>query len=130
MARGRPFPKNTSGNPKGRPKLSAEVSAFRKMSQEAFLSNVAKFSNMTKAELRQFMVDETSKCRDLMAGSLVKLSAEGCEWALKLFLDRVHGKVRDELEDGEVPPDPAREKLDEMQSKDLVKFLRQEAKRA
>jgi hypothetical protein len=96
---GRKFIKGQSGNPKGRPKMDAELRAVSKMSHGYIQQLINKYSAMTRAEVQaKITSQETPLVECAIASIYVKAIQSGDYMRLNALLDRAIGKVTEQLE--------------------------------
>jgi hypothetical protein len=91
----KPFPKGVSGNPDGRPKDPAELKALKKLTKGQLELLVYKILNSTPEELKGF--NKTVIELWLSSGAAKAIQAGDYNRLMQL-LDRVHGKVKEQVE--------------------------------
>lgn len=90
--------KGQSGNPNGRPPMPPELKAFKKLSPSLVHATVNKFCNMTLPELEAYLKSGKAIVIERMVGEVMAAAARGGDQTrLNFILDRVIGKVRDEM---------------------------------
>lgn len=93
------YKKGESGNPSGRPKLSAEDKVLKQLTKAQFteIANLIVQGNWT--ELNSIERDaESSVLKKLICKALMSAYERGDWSTVDRFLDRVIGKVKDEVE--------------------------------
>lgn len=85
--------KGQSGNPKGRPKLPADIKQGRRLNQVEFERSVNQFLFQTKDSLHELLDDPTATVFELLIGTMMlKAIREGDHVRLSFLLDRLIGK--------------------------------------
>lgn len=89
------FKPGQSGNPSGRPKMSAEARAFRRTSYDEFISKIQEFISLTPKELNNILSQPETTNFSLIFGQMVRSAAEGDAKARCEITDRLWGKVKE-----------------------------------
>ncbi len=96
---GKDWVKGQSGNPKGRPPVPEHLRIARKMNKAKFQEILQKYIHCSVGELKETLLDPKSTAIEL---SVVKILHEsilkGDQKRLEFILDRLIGKVRNELD--------------------------------
>lgn len=92
------FTKGKSGNLSGRPKLPEDVREFKKYSYDSFVRKLQEFTLLTKEELTKRVKDPGITMFDLMFAKVVIQAAEGDKDARNLIIDRLWGKVKEQID--------------------------------
>lgn len=100
------FKKGQSGNPDGRPKMSAPLKEFRKVSYEDFLTNLQKYGAFTKSQMADELLRDDLTMFESMFASIVEKAAAGDKDARAVILDRLWGKVFYKADNGSHLPGP------------------------
>lgn len=94
---GKPFPKGVSGNPGGRPQLSSEEKLLRRLSKEQLVEIGSMLVQGKMSEIKKVYNEDSSGLRAVMASAILRAYDEG-DWAtLDKILDRLVGKVTDNV---------------------------------
>jgi hypothetical protein len=89
------FKKGWKGGP-GRPSISPELKKIPGITKEEVDKILAKFSRMSRDEIKAFMADPTATMMELMVGSVVlKAYQHGDQNRLGFIFDRTIGKVKE-----------------------------------
>ena len=101
-AKGRPFQKGQSGNPKGRPPMPPELREIKKLSPGYIKVLIAKLSRMTPDQMMEWMKgegaerDKPNNLEVMLASIIHKAVVDGDHAKLNFLLDRTIGKVVEE----------------------------------
>ena len=95
---GRPFKKGVSGNPRGAAKLSAEACKALRLGREDFLILANKYRTMTRQQLLDVAKDPDTQAFDLAVIAWIKEMTQGDWKAVDKFLDRLIGKVKENID--------------------------------
>lgn len=96
---GRDFKKGQSGNPNGAPRIPEDIKIMRKLTRIEFDRIVNKFLYSDKAEISRISSDPKTPLMELLIASIIhKAISQGDERRLNFFLDRLLGKVKDQVE--------------------------------
>lgn len=87
-----------SGNKRGRPQLPDHVREFKRYSYEHFIEKVQEFSMLTKEQLKTRIKDPSTTMFDLMFATAVTQASEGDKDARNLIIDRLWGKIKEEVD--------------------------------
>jgi hypothetical protein len=113
------FKPGQSGNPKGRPKLSPELTLIKSVSKFEVAKIISRFCRMTLVEMEKAIADPTLLVLDLAIAKIFKKSIERCDYeALNFLLDRTIGKIAlVELEEDE------NDEIAKMSTQELLKII-------
>lgn len=96
---GRNFEKGKSGNPNGRPRLSPEAKAIKKLTSDEYITLVGQFLNTDKKKLEDYLKLQTTTVLEHMVGQIILNAIKtGGHVGLEALLQRVIGKVPDTVE--------------------------------
>lgn len=97
--KGKPFKKGSSGNPSGRSKLDNELAEVRKMTKEHY-RDLCTLLMGTRTEELQALLDkpETSMLTTIIIRCLMVAGEKGDSHSLDKIMERVIGKVKDEMD--------------------------------
>jgi hypothetical protein len=96
--RGRPFQKGQSGNLAGRSKKDKAIDAAKKMNYSEFLDEIRGLGGLTKEQLNEIAKDPKTPMNKLIVVRLIIDVASGKPEARRTYLDRLFGKVKDQVE--------------------------------
>lgn len=96
--KGKPFKKGVSGNPGGRKKESPIVSQFRKTSYEDFINYLNKYGAMNQAEMKAEIERVDCTMFEKIFGRIIYQAAQGEKDGRQVLLERLWGKVKDQVE--------------------------------
>ena len=103
---GRDFKPGQSGNPLGPPVLPPEVKEARKLTRIEFERIASQYMQMTKEEITKKLQDPKSTTLELIVMTIIhKAVKDGDQHRLDFLLNRLIGKVKDEV-DVNVYPKP------------------------
>jgi len=98
------FKPGVSGNPAGRPKIPDDIKQAKRLNKLEVERLMNKFMAMTKDEISQSINDPTTPALEIMIGSIIaKAVSHGDPVRLNFLLDRLIGKVKDELDVTVIP---------------------------
>jgi regulator of sigma D len=96
---GRDFVKGQVANPKGRTPIPEELKKIRKMNRDRLELVVSKYLNMNLIELNQVVKDPNTTALDhMICQIIIKSMATGDHARFNALMDRVVGKVKDQIE--------------------------------
>jgi uncharacterized protein DUF5681 len=96
---GRTWKKGESGNPKGRPPVPADIRAAQKLNRVALARVLDRMINYTQRELEQILMNPNSGILETAVGAILLKSIEEADhMRLNFILDRLIGRVKDEVE--------------------------------
>lgn len=102
--KGRPFKKGNPGGP-GRPKKPDDVRKASKLTRTELEKKLNYFLLMDATELETLLKDKKTPMLDVMVGRIVLMAAKhGDQTRLNFLLDRLVGKVKDNVEVSVVKP--------------------------
>lgn len=88
------FKKGQSGNPSGRPKLSAELALIKKLSREEVNAIFAKYARMSKEQMQEALKDSSLPSLELWICSGIINGIRNGDWYnLNIMFDRIFGKT-------------------------------------
>lgn len=95
----KPFKPGQSGNPSGRPKVPRDILEARKLNQVELERAVNRLIWLPRAELRALIENPETPMFEMMLASIVAQAAQkGDQTRLEFILQRILGKVKDQLE--------------------------------
>jgi hypothetical protein len=101
----KPFKPGQSGNPNGRPKVPHDILEARKLNQVELERTVNKYLFTDRFSLQKVIKDPSTKMMDLMVASIMAQAAQkGDQQRLEFILNRLIGKVKDQIEVSTVKP--------------------------
>jgi hypothetical protein len=101
---GRDFVKGTTPNPKGRPKIPEELKKIRKMNRDRLEIIVSKYLAMNFIDLNQVVKDPNTSALDhMIVQIIIKSITTGDHARFNAIMDRVVGKVKDQIEHSASP---------------------------
>lgn len=93
------YKKGVSGNPKGRPKMDPELKALLDVTKTTYRTIAVKYFNMTKKELAGVKQNDSMTMLEwTFVKCLLKVHDKGDYATLDKMMDRVIGKVKDEVD--------------------------------
>lgn len=93
------FKPGQSGNPNGRAKEPKEIRDARKLTKAEFTKIVTKYLFMSRDQIKEDVHSKDKNMLDLLVGGIVmKAVQKGDDKLATFLLDRVIGKVKDNLE--------------------------------
>ena len=97
MPRGKPFEKGHPGGP-GAPKLPDEVKKLAGLTKKEALALLGEMLQKPMVEVEAVLADKSRKAFDHITAAIVTKSVDGNSAYLKEMLDRLYGKVKEELQ--------------------------------
>lgn len=94
----RPYKKGQSGNPGGVPKAAGRIKAFRELTYQQFIDSLQRFGNFSPAEIEKELKRPDITMFEMMFARIVKEAAEGKEASRELLINRLWGKVKEEID--------------------------------
>lgn len=91
------FQKGQSGNPSGRPRANPLLRAVKETSYAEFLLGLQKYGKLTRDEMQAELQRSDLTMFELLFGQIVDSAARGDKDARQLLLDRLWGKVKEEV---------------------------------
>jgi hypothetical protein len=102
---GKRFTKGKSGNPKGRPPLSAELKAIKELTADEIKRTIAKYFRLAKRDVEEILIDEELPSLDHLIASTICVAIKNGDISRAEYLFmRSLGKVKDVME--VVQPEP------------------------
>lgn len=99
------FKPGQSGNPGGRPKLPDDIKEARKLNQHELERIINKYLAMSRDQVKESISSPTTPMMELMVASIVAQAAQkGDHQRLDFVLNRLVGKVKDQIEVTQVTP--------------------------
>ena len=99
------FKPGQSGNPGGRPKVPGDILEARKLNQAELERIINKYLYMDRESVKAAISSPTTPMMELMVASIVAQAAQkGDQQRLDFVLNRIVGKVKDQLEVKQVTP--------------------------
>lgn len=92
------FKKGQSGNPNGRPKVNPTLKAFRELTYNQFIGQLQKYGHQTPDEIKQDLARKDVTMFERIFGKIILQAAEGEKDGRQVFLERLWGKVKDQVE--------------------------------
>lgn len=92
------FKKGQSGNPSGRAKQDPQIKAFRELTYKEFLTQLQKYGWQTPKQIEQDLKREDVTMFERIFGKIILQAAEGEKDGRQVFLERLWGKVKDQVE--------------------------------
>jgi hypothetical protein len=94
-----PFPPGVSGNPSGRPKTPPDILEARKLTQNELERIVNKFLYLDRAAIAELVKTPGTPMIELVVASILAQAAQkGDQQRLEFVLQRMIGKVKDQIE--------------------------------
>lgn len=101
----KPFKPGQSGNPSGRPKVPGDILEARKLNQVELERIINKYLYMDRESVKAAINNPATPMMELMVASIVAQAAQkGDQQRLDFVLNRLVGKVKDQLEVKQVTP--------------------------
>ncbi len=97
-ARGHLFKKGQSGNPNGRPKIDPELKHFRELTYKEFINQLQKYGWQTPDQIKQDLERTDVTMFERIFGKIILQAADGEKDGRQVFLERLWGKVKDQVE--------------------------------
>lgn len=94
----KPFPKGQSGNPGGKPKKDLAIKAFRETTYDQFIANLQKYGSLSREQMAEELRRPDATMFELMFGNIVASAAKGDDRARQLLIDRLWGKVKENID--------------------------------
>lgn len=95
----KPFKPGQSGNPGGRPKTPEDLREGRKLNQHELERVINKLLYLDKGQLQEVVRNPETPMLELIAASILAQAAQkGDQQRLEFVLQRMIGKVKDQLE--------------------------------
>lgn len=118
------FQKGQSGNPGGKPKVDPSITQFKATTYKDFIENLQKYGGLSPAEMKADLARPNATMFELIFGKIISGAAQGDRDARNVLLDRLWGKVKQEvrLEEG----NPIKEAMSKLSSEELLKLIRGE----
>lgn len=113
--------KGQSGNPRGRPKTAPIFREFREKSYQDFIASLRLYGSENKAQIQARLDDPETPMFQRIFLTMVQ-RAEFDHDYLKTLLERLWGKVKDEVRVENV--NPVREELQALSVVDLMEIIR------
>lgn len=93
-----------TGNPGGRPKLPEDIKAAKKLNKIELERLLNLYLTLSSEEISERMTDRTTPALEKMVGSIIQKAVDqGDQQRLTFLLDRLVGKVKDELDITVIP---------------------------
>lgn len=92
------FKKGQSGNPSGRPKIDPLITAVKETSYKQFLEGLQKYGALSLKDMDLELKRPDATMFELMFGNIVASAAKGDKDARQVLLERLWGKVKDQVE--------------------------------
>lgn len=92
------FEKGKSGNPSGRPKVDPEIKAVRELTYKEFLTQLQKYGWQTPDQIKKDLERKDVTMFERIFGKIILQAAEGEKDGRQVFLERLWGKVKDQVE--------------------------------
>lgn len=116
------FKKGISGNPSGRPKNDPLIQKVKETTYKEFITQLHKFGNLTREEVAQEIMNPEATMFQVMFGQIVASAAKGDRDARQVLLERLWGKVKDELK---IETNPLKEEMKKKSVKELIEIRKQ-----
>ena len=95
----KPFKPGQSGNPSGRPKTPEDIAKAKRLNQHELDRIINKYLWMDREAMQARLKDPSTPMMEIMVGSIVAQAAQkGDQQRLEFILQRVVGKVKDQIE--------------------------------
>lgn len=91
------FKKGKSGNPSGRKKADPIVTAFKETTYNEFLAGLQKYGKLSREQMQKELTRPDITMFELMFGQIVASAAKGDKDARQVLLDRLWGKVKEQV---------------------------------
>lgn len=92
------FKKGQSGNPSGRAKQDPQIRAFRELTYKEFIGQLQKYGHQTPEEIKEDLARKDVTMFEKIFGKIILQAAEGEKDGRQVFLERLWGKVKDQVE--------------------------------
>jgi hypothetical protein len=92
------FQKGRSGNPGGRPKAEEDIQRFKLVTLQDFMTHLTKYGALNRQEIAQEIARPEATMFELVVGNIVAGAAKGDKNARQVLLERLWGKVKEQME--------------------------------
>ena len=117
------FVKGKSGNISGRPKMDPALKKFKETTYKDFLGGLQKYGAYSPKEMEAELERANITMFEMMFGNIVYTAAKGDKDARALLLDRLWGKVKDQVQSD---TNPLTEELKQLTLKQLLELVAKE----
>lgn len=123
------FKPGVSGNPSGRPKEPEALKKLKLYTNQEIQMKICEFLDMTKAEIKAKIEDPATTMLEVMIGTImVKGAQNGDQNRLESMINRVAGKVKDEVDHKHTILMEKIKQFEEMNDSELTKYIQENVK--